>query len=139
MRRLAPFAALALALACRSSAPYTVPSALINTALAGAVGAQQRAAGGCWATCAYGTACNERSGLCERAACPGGCEAGDTCVESGGAWRCAPTASVAASVADRTRAAGGTAPGEVLPGVGVSPATGSVPTLPPAKAAPDAP
>jgi len=133
MRALA-VAVLALLAACQSTAPYTVPAALINTALAVGVSAQERAAGGCYATCAHGTVCNARTGLCDPAPCSGGCQSWETCVETEAAWRCVPATTIMA----RTPPASAAIPGEVAPGIGVSPATGSVPTLPPARATPEA-
>ena len=57
--------ALGLA-ACRSSAPYTAPAAVLNTGAAAAASTAQRLAGGCYATCVGGTACNPRTGFCEK-------------------------------------------------------------------------
>jgi hypothetical protein len=120
MRRIGLAVALATAAACGSSAPYTVPSAAINTTIAlGAAGAQ-RAQGGCYAVCANGTVCNPRSGLCEPAG-PGPASA--YCEEApGGGVRCVPL-----EIGKQ-----GSASGPTLP-VGVSPATGTAP--PPANEA----
>ena len=52
--RGSPAVLLGLVLAltgCRSSAPYTIPSAAINTAIAAGASAAQRSAGGCYAQC----------------------------------------------------------------------------------------
>jgi hypothetical protein len=110
-----------LALAgCRSSAPYTLPSAAINTALAAGASAAQRSAGGCYAQCVGGTFCNPRTGFCE--------SPGAVCVGS-----------EAETVACANRRAGSTL-GASTPGpdgstgapfpLGISPATGSVPPPP---------
>ena len=67
MRRLSlHLAVLGLALAgCKTSAPYAVQSAAINTALAAAVAGASVASGGCVAQCLPGTTCNGKTGLCE--------------------------------------------------------------------------
>ena len=53
--------------ACRSSGRYGTPTnAAIGTGFAVAGAAAVRAAGGCWAQCLPGTACNPKNGLCER-------------------------------------------------------------------------
>ena len=55
-----------------------------STVTAAAVGASalQRSAGGCYATCTSGTACNQRTGLCERAPCDGLCRSDEHCESS---------------------------------------------------------
>lgn len=127
----APLALLALAAACGSSAPYTIPAAAINTGLAAGVAASERAAGGCYAICTNGTRCNPRSGWCEPedSAAFRIPEPGTVCVDApGGGKRCTPVV-VGASKA----------PSSAPPvGVGISPATGSVPP-PPGEASPRAP
>jgi hypothetical protein len=130
MRRFGWLAVAAVLLGCGSTAPYTVPAAAINSAVAIGASLQQRSQGGCYATCAYGTVCDARTGTCvkETSACGSACQSWEVCVEAEASeWRCIP----ATSIVTTTRAQGATAPGEVVPGVGVSPATGSVPTLPP--------
>jgi hypothetical protein len=89
--RLAAFAAPLLALAsCQSSAPYTLPAAIINTTVAVGVALAQRASGGCVATCTSGTVCNPRTGLCEKA------EKVEVCRPDGqGGVVCAPAADLA--------------------------------------------
>jgi len=118
--------ALALSAGCRSSAPYTVPAAALNTAAAVGAALEQKAAGGCYATCSHGTVCNPRTGLCEAASATEVCDQGET-----GAVRCVPVMGV-----------GVMRPVEVEPAatapVGLSPATGSVPP-PPAEASPRPP
>jgi len=121
--------ALVALLGCKSTAAYTVPSALINTALAVGVGAQERAGGGCWAVCAYGTVCDAKSGLCvkEASACGSPCQPWEVCTQDeAAAWRCQPSNAIVTGA----HSAGATAPGEVIPGLGVSPATGAAPPLP---------
>jgi hypothetical protein len=130
MLRLVAAAALALA-ACRSTAPHTLGAAPINTGAALAVSARERAAGGCWAVCAHGTVCNERTGYCEPASaatsfglapCPPG--------------RICPSADQGVT-ARRPAPASATSP--LGPAVGVSPATGAPPpTLPVERPAPPA-
>jgi hypothetical protein len=110
---------------------------MINTALAVGSSVQQRAEGGCYAVCAYGTVCDARTGTCvkETSKCGSACQSWELCVETeAAAWRCIPNSIVTGALPS-----GATAPGQVVPGVGVSPATGSAPTLPPAKSRPDAP
>ena len=119
--------AVALAAGCRSSAPYAVPAAAINTGLAVGAALGQRAAGGCYATCTHGTVCSPRTGLCESATAAEVCDQGET-----GTVRCVPVMGVGVSrPADREA-------GAPPPPIGVSPATGSVPP-PPAEASPRPP
>jgi hypothetical protein len=137
MARFGWLAVLAVVLGCKSTAPYTVPAAAINTALAVGTSLQQRAEGGCFATCAYGTVCDPRTGTCvkETSACGSACQSWEVCVETEpSAWRCIP----ATSLVTTARQPSAAAPGEVAPGVGISPATGSVP-LPPSSKTPDVP
>lgn len=112
---------------CASSAPYSIESAILNSAIAVGAAAQQRAEGGCYANCPPGTVCNPATGYCERAA--------RLCVGSeADSPGCAPATEATLSARQRgPGAAPGTAP------VGVSPATGTVPTLPPARPTIDAP
>ena len=134
MLRIVPV--LALGAACHTSAPYTVPSAIINTALAVGTSAVRRAEGDCFTVCAYGTTCNPRTGYCEPTGCGGKCQAWEMCVEGeNGAGHCAATLSPA--ISERRR--GAELPGGFTPALGVSPATGTVPTLPPEKASPEKP
>ena len=117
MKRLAPLLALASA-ACASSAPYTVPSALANTALALGAAAESRASGGCVAQCVGGTVCNPRTGWCEPLAqvCVGAEADTPACQQQ------RPTVSTSRPVQ--------TAPGLGTSPLGISPATGSVPPPP---------
>ena len=50
---------------CKSSAPYSLPAAGLNTALAAGASIAQRSAGGCYAQCVGGTICNPNTGFCE--------------------------------------------------------------------------
>jgi len=127
MRSFPLLAALA-ATACHSTAPYTIPSAAINTAIAVGAAAQQRAAGGCYAACPPGTVCSPATGYCEKVAdvCVGREAEGPACVRA--------RADLSASAPAQTASPGGTGAS-----IGVSPATGTAPTLPPTKAAPDRP
>ncbi len=125
--QLMPLLALAALCACKSTAPYTVPAAAINTAVAAGFSLRQRAEGGCYAICAHGTVCNPRTGYCDPAPC-GNCQSWEVCVETEVAWRCVVGGT---PMVTQTRPGATTPPGEIVPGVGVSPATGTVPTLPP--------
>ncbi len=112
-------ALLAAAAACRSSAPYTVPAAALNTGIALGVAGAERAHGGCYAVCTNGTVCNPRNGLCEAATADVYCEEAP-----GGGMRCVPL-QIGKEQPARPPAGG----------VGISPATGTVPP-PPAEASP---
>jgi hypothetical protein len=125
MRPLAAALALATLGACKSTAPYTAPSAALNLAAAAATALGQRAAGGCYATCVGGTACNVATGTCEPVAefrCIGAETSSPLCSQSGATLGVAQTLPPGASPA-------------AVPPVGLSPATGSVPP-PPAEASP---
>jgi hypothetical protein len=117
---LAGFLLVALP-ACKSSAPYTVPSAALNSAIAVGAAAARRSAGGCYADCVGGTVCNPKTGYCEKpiAVCVG--SEADT-------LPCAGQAGTSTLQTQRPGLdpAAGAAP---LP-VGVSPATGTVPPPP---------
>jgi hypothetical protein len=116
-------AALALAaVSCKSSAPYTVPAAAINTGLALGAAAAQRSQGGCYAVCTHGTVCNPKTGLCESTSADVYCEP-----DPAGGTRCVPLQIGRKEPAPQPAA-----------GVGISPATGSVPP-PPAEASPRGP
>ncbi len=106
---------------CKSTAPYSLPAAAINTGLAAGVSALQRTAGGCYAQCVGGTVCNPASGFCEPrgTVCLGLESDPASCTLRPGA---APTMGTAATVPG--------AGGETLFPVGISPATGSVPPPP---------
>jgi hypothetical protein len=133
MVRAAPVLLLA-AVACSSSAPYTVPAAAINGALAAGVSARQRAAGGCYAICTNGTICNEHTGFCERTPCVGDCGKEVCEATPSGTTRCTPAW---APVITSKQPAAAEKPGEVAPGVGVSPATGRAPPPPASRPAPE--
>src|SRR5512142_2904245 len=120
--------------ACASSAPHTLPALGINAAAGLGVAARQRAIGGCFATCAYGTQCNPRTGFCEQMPC-GTCAPGESCVLAEGEWRCAAGGAGTATVASTGRVKAAPA-GQLVPGIGISPLTGSIP--PPPNARPDA-
>lgn len=47
--------------------------------IAAASSVANRAAGGCYAQCAYGTTCNKVTGLCEALPCGGRCLEGQSC------------------------------------------------------------
>ncbi len=124
MRRLALFLALAAASACKSSGPYTLPAAAIETGIAVAFSAAQRSEGGCFATCTNGTTCNPNSGFCERisASAHCACPAGQICVEgSRGDTRCVPEGTTTIFT-QQDQASGRT--------MMIKPEPGTVPTLP---------
>jgi hypothetical protein len=126
MRALVAIAALALA-SCTSSAPHTMAAAAVHSGLAAGFAATERAAGGCFAVCTNGTVCNPHSGFCEPAdhvidPALAVCMPGEPCQKS----------SNEPAVA-QTRPLGARQPNEVLPGVGLSPVSGTAPPLPPAK------
>ncbi len=116
---LAAAASVAALVACRSSAPYTVPAAALNTGIALGVSGIERAHGGCYAVCTNGTVCNPRNGLCESTKADVYCEEAP-----GGGMRCVPL-----EIGKQQK----TPPPAA--GVGLSPATGTVPP-PPAEASP---
>ncbi len=110
---------------CKSSAPYTLPAAGINTALAAGVAVAQKKAGGCYAQCTGGLVCNENTGLCEKAGivCIGSEADSPACIgKSQGA------------LLQASRPGSSVNPATESP-VGISPATGSVPP-PPSSASP---
>lgn len=111
--------------ACKSSAPYTLPAAAVNTGIAAAVSGMQRSAGGCYAQCVGGTVCNPASGFCEQPGkvCLGLESDPPSCLNRPGAATMGTSAQVPG------------AGGETVSPIGISPATGSVPP-PPAGASP---
>lgn len=118
---LLAIAALAIP-ACKSSAPYTLPSAAINSAIAVGASAVQRSAGGCYAQCVGGTVCNPATGFCESpgAVCIGMPSDPPSCLNR-------PGTTMGTSTTGPPGAAG---PNDGLFPLGVSPATGSVPPPP---------
>ncbi len=128
MRRTLHLAVSLVALAgCRTTAPYAVQSAAINTALAAAVAGVSVANGGCVAQCQPGTTCNGKTGLCEPTPefkCVGGNLNAGICSNR-------PD--------DLSTAQPGAKQNLPLPAnLGISPATGTVPP-PPAEASPRPP
>ena len=128
MVRLRHAALLLLALGgCKTSAPYAVQSAAINTALAAAVAGVSVAHGGCVSVCEPGRACNPKTGLCDPAPefkCVGGNLSSGLCANR---------------PEDLTTAQPGSLPANLSSSpVGISPATGTVPP-PPAEASPKPP
>jgi hypothetical protein len=111
--------AAALLPACKSSAPYTLPSAGINAALAVGASVAQRSAGGCYAQCVGGTICNPNTGFCESpgAVCLGIDSDPLSCLNRPGT-----TMGTSAAVPGKG--------GETVSPFGISPATGSVPPPP---------
>jgi hypothetical protein len=121
MKRLVPAALLALG-ACASSAPNTLPAAIVYTGFAVGAAVARRAAGECYVPCTYGTVCNPKSGLCESAAPDVVCQEAP-----GGGTRCVPL-QLGKQEPERPRSSP----------VGISPAIGTVPP-PPAEASPRGP
>lgn len=119
-------AVILVAAACGSTAPYAVPAAAINTTAALAASAQQVAAGGCIATCAYGTECNPRTGFCEPSRC-GRCPFGERCVASAEGFRCTSGGVVPPPATLRTQPPVGAA---LVPGVGFTAQPGLPPPSP---------
>lgn len=74
--------------ACQSTAPYTVPAAAVNTAIAAGVSAGRRADGECYSPCGPGTKCNPKTGFCDTLPCRGECQAWQRCDESGVLYKC---------------------------------------------------
>jgi hypothetical protein len=112
---------------CRSTAPYAVQSAAINTALAAAVAGVSVTHGGCVAMCQNGTVCNPKTGLCEpppEFRCVGGNLNSGLCSNRPDDLS--------------TAQPGAFGPGSLPPSLGISPATGTVPP-PPAEASPRPP
>ena len=91
------------------------------TAAAMGASALQRSAGGCYALCTNGTACNPRTGLCEDVPCRGLCRPDEHCESTPVEDKCAPGAP-----ADVAAKAPGT--GKTLP---VLPPPAGVPSGPP--------
>ena len=112
---------------CKSSAPYAVQSAAINTALAAAVAGVSVSRGGCVAQCQAGTICNPRTGFCEPVP-EFRCVGGDL------------TSGICANRPDNlsTGQPGAPSYGSLPANLGISPATGTVPP-PPAEASPRPP
>ena len=120
----AALCAALVAAGCKSSAPYTIPAAAINSGLAVAASAVTRASGGCYAQCVAGTVCNPRTGFCEQpaAVCLGQPSDPPSCLaRTGSSMGTAAQVPGASGITDSP--------------VGISPATGSVPP-PPASASP---
>ncbi len=118
--QLSLLASLLLAAGCKSSAPYTLPSAAINTALAAGVSAAQRSAGGCYAQCVGGTVCNPNTGFCESpgAVCIGAEAESPACIGRGNG-----------AAMGTSRPGAEVSPPTSVP-VGISPLTGTVPPPP---------
>jgi hypothetical protein len=110
---------------CKSSAPYTLPAAGINAALAAGASVAQRSAGGCFAQCVGGTICNPNTGFCESpgAVCLGIDSDPISCLNRPG------------TTMDMGAAGPGTSPFDSP--IGISPMTGTVP--PPTGAVPPPP
>lgn len=111
---------------CRTSAPYAIPAAAINTSAALAASAQARAAGGCFAACVYGTECNPLTGYCEAAPC-GKCSEGTRCMASSEGFRCSTEGVVRTPATLQTRPPRS---GGLVPGVGFSVQPGGPPPSP---------
>jgi hypothetical protein len=127
VKHIVPVVALAALCACKSTAPYTVPAAAINTAAALGLSAQQRSQGKCFSTCTNKTVCIPRTGYCEPLS------AHEVCVEAeGGGMRCTHLALTG------ERQPGAKPPAALTPTLGLSPMTGTL-QPPPAEASPRVP
>lgn len=71
-----------LAILLPACAAGVVAGAAVSTGAAVGLSAVQRKAGGCYAVCTGGTACNPRTGWCERLPCDGLCSPDQHCVAS---------------------------------------------------------
>ena len=89
MRLLSLLCACA-ALSCHTGSSNTLAGAAVMTSLAVGSSAVSRAYGGCYAVCSQGTACNEKTGLCEVLPCRGLCRADETCEEGFFGVKCLP-------------------------------------------------
>ena len=67
---------------------------MIMTSLALGSSAANRAAGGCYAVCQQGEACNEKTGLCEALPCRGKCLPTESCEEGFFGVKCVPGAAL---------------------------------------------
>ena len=131
MARIGP-EGLALVLAallggCKTGSPSTVAGALTMTGAAIGAAAVSRASGGCIAMCTTGTSCNPNTGLCERLACEGQCEAGYQCAETYSGARC-----VRGEVEIAAKADGGTPALPVGPVLQAPDSNHTAPTIVPA-------
>jgi hypothetical protein len=81
MRALPVFLSTTL-LGC-AAAPGAVGHAVAATSLATLASLGQRAAGGCYASCAPGTHCNGATGFCDAAPCHDRCGPDERCVNGG--------------------------------------------------------
>jgi hypothetical protein len=98
--RLLP-AALLLA-ACHTGSANTMVGAASMTSLAVGAAAVNRAAGGCIALCTNGTACNEKTGLCEVLPCRGQCGADEHCEDNFTGGKCVPGATTGVAAAAKS-------------------------------------
>src|SRR4051812_48407032 len=78
--------------ACHTGSASTLVGASTMTALALGTSAAERAAGGCYAMCTNGTACNPRTGLCELQPCRNQCSVSEHCETSFTGDKCMPGA-----------------------------------------------
>ena len=77
-----------------------VANAALNTAVGVGAAAGSRAAGGCFAACPDGTACNRATGYCDAIPCRGACAPNERC-EPGAVERCVPAAEVNLKIEER--------------------------------------
>jgi hypothetical protein len=89
MRIVIGLCALAVA-SCHTGSSNTIAGAAVMTSLALGASAANRAAGGCYAVCQEGEACNESTGLCEVLRCRGKCRADESCEEGFFGIKCIP-------------------------------------------------
>ncbi|MGZ6141982.1 MAG: hypothetical protein ACXWLM_01530 [Myxococcales bacterium] len=98
MRRLALILTCA-ALSCHTGSANTMTGAVVMSSLALGASAANRAAGGCYAVCQQGEACNEQTGLCEVLPCRGKCAIGESCEEGFFGIKCVPGPALSVSTA----------------------------------------
>jgi hypothetical protein len=91
LKALVPLCAL-LAFGCTTGSSNTMLGAATMTTLAAGAAVANRASGGCVAVCTNGTACNPKTGLCERQPCRGECGVGERCEENFIGHKCVPGA-----------------------------------------------
>ena len=82
-----------LSAGCAASSA-AVGSAVMTSAVAVGASAVSRAQGGCYAACPDGTACNEKTGLCDELPCRGRCAPNQRCDKRGPIEKCVPAAEV---------------------------------------------
>jgi len=80
--------AWALLAGCTTGSSNTMAGAAATSAVAIGAAMGSRAAGGCFAVCTAGTACNPANGLCEPIPCRGECAANEHCEQTFSGAKC---------------------------------------------------